>query len=356
MRKMRNPLDLVKTEIRDLYPYKVDETCCPIKLDANENPYPLPDSLKKKVAKALSEVSLNRYPDPYARELKECISRGLCLPEDFIMLGKGSDELIQAVLIATSWGSPSVVIPSPTFSMYKITGLALGHRVLEIPLDDSFDIDPSVIIDTCRKERAKVVFLSSPNNPTGNRYSDDKVLEVIKESHALVVVDEAYGDFSGKTLFPHMSEHMNLIILRTLSKIGMAGLRIGIMAANPEMIKELDKVRLPYNINSLSQAAASVILRNMDVIDRQIGSIVSERERLYNALKSMNGVIPYPSEANFILFKVRDAEAVHKSLIEKGILVKNLNRPGRLENCMRVTVGKTEENGAFLAAMKKLLS
>lgn len=352
---MKSALELIKAEIRDLYPYKVDETCCPIKLDANENPYPLPESLKKKVAKALSEVSLNRYPDPYARELKERISRGLCLPEDFIMLGNGSDELIQAILIATSWGSPSVVIPSPTFSMYKITGLALGHKVIEIPLDDSFDIDPSAIIDTCRKERAKVVFLSSPNNPTGNRYSDDKVLEVIKESHALVVVDEAYGDFSGKTLFSHMSEHMNLIILRTLSKIGMAGLRIGIMAANPEMIKELDKVRLPYNINSLSQAAASVILRNISVIDKQIDSIASERERLYKGMKDMDGTTPYPSDANFILFKVKDADTVHNGLIEKGILIKNLNRPGKLENCMRVTVGRPEENDAFLDAITKLL-
>lgn len=350
-----NPLDLIKTEIRDLYPYKVDETCCPIKLDANENPYPLPEVLRDEVINALSEVSLNRYPDPYARELKGSISRGLCLPEDFIMLGNGSDELIQAILIATSWGSPSVVIPSPTFSMYKITGLAVGHRVLEIPLDDSFDIDPSAISDTCRKERAKVVFLSSPNNPTGNRYSDDKVLEVINESHALVVVDEAYGDFSGKSLIRHLNDHMNLIVLRTLSKIGMAGLRIGVMAANPEMIKELDKVRLPYNINSLSQAAASVILRNMSVIDRQIGSIVSERERLFNALKSMDGITPYPSEANFILFKVKDADAVHNGLIGKGVLIKNLNRPGRLENCMRATVGRPEENAAFLDAMAKFL-
>lgn len=353
---MEKTLELIKAEIRELYPYKVDETCCAVKLDANENPYPLPDELRDKVNKALSEASMNRYPDPYARELKGLISKWLALPEDFLMLGNGSDELIQAILIATSWGSPAVVIPSPTFSMYKITGLAVGHSVFEVPLDDSFDIDPSAIIDVCRREKAKVIFLSTPNNPTGNRSSDEKVLEVIRKSHALVVVDEAYGDFSGKSLIPYLNDHMNLIVLRTLSKIGMAGLRIGIMAANPALISELDKVRLPYNINSLSQAAASVILKNMDVIEGQIDAIISERKRLYDALKEINGVTAYPSEVNFILFKVKDADMFHKELIDKGILIKNLNRPGRLEGCMRVTVGTPAENDAFLDALTKLLS
>ncbi|MBI4746262.1 MAG: histidinol-phosphate transaminase [Deltaproteobacteria bacterium] len=352
---MGNTLELIKTEIRDLLPYKIDETCCPIKLDANENPYPLPDELREKVNKALSEVLLNRYPDPDARELKGLISHWLSVPEEFLMLGNGSDELIQAILIATSWGSPTVVVPSPTFSMYKITGLAVGHRVLEIPLDKSFDIDPAAVIDACGRERAKVVFLSTPNNPTGNRFSDDKVLEVVKGSHALVVVDEAYGDFSGKTLVPYLKENMNLIILKTLSKIGMAGLRLGIMAANPDLINELDKVRLPYNINSLSQAVAAVLLNNMDAINGQIDAIIPERERVYRALRDLDGVTPYPSEANFILFKVRDADDLHKRLVEKGILIRNLNRPGRLENCMRVTVGTPEENGALLGAMAKLL-
>ena len=349
-----NALELIKSEIRELYPYKVDDTCCAIKLDANENPYPLPAELKDKVRNALNEVSLNRYPDPYAGELKGLISRWLSIPEECLMLGNGSDELIQAILIATSWGSPTVIVPSPTFSMYKITGLAVGHRILEIPLDESFDIDPAAIIDACRRERAKVVFLSTPNNPTGNRFSDDKVLEVVKGSHALVVVDEAYGDFSGKTLIPYLKENMNLIILRTLSKIGMAGLRVGIMAANPDLLNELDKVRLPYNINSLSQTAAAVVLNNMDAINGQIATIISERERVYRALKGLDGVTPYPSDANFILFKVRDADDLHKRLIEKGILIKNLNRAGRLENCMRVTVGTLDENNALLDAIKNI--
>lgn len=351
-----NSLDLIKAELRDLLPYKVDETCCPIKLDANENPYPLPEKLQTKVNQALSDVQLNRYPDPYARELKGEISRWLSLPDDFLMLGNGSDELIQTILIATSWGSPTVVIPSPTFSMYKITGLAVGHRVVEVPLDDNFDIDADAIIEACRRERAKVVFLSSPNNPTGNRFSDEKVLKVIRESHALVVVDEAYGDFSGKSLIPHIYENMNLIILRTLSKIGMAGLRLGIMAANPDLINELDKVRLPYNINSLSQAAASVIFRELDVINEQIDAIIEDRNTVFETLKKFGGVTVYPSDANFILFRVPNADKLHLNLIVNGVLVRNLNRPGRLENSMRVTIGNSEENHAFLVAMKKLLT
>ncbi len=353
---MEKALELIKAEIRELYPYKIDETCCAVKLDANENPYPLPDELRDKVNKALSDASLNRYPDPYARELKGLISKWLALPEEFLMLGNGSDELIQAILIAASWGSPTVVIPSPTFSMYKITGLAVGHRVVEVPLDESFDIDADAIIEACHKEHAKVVFLSSPNNPTGNRFSDEKVLKVIRESNALVVVDEAYGDFSGKSLIPYLKENMNLIILRTLSKIGMAGLRLGIMAANPDLINELDKVRLPYNINSLSQTAASVILKEMDVINEQVDAIIEDRTTVFETLKKFNGVTPYPSDSNFILFKVPDADRLHLNLIVKGVLVRNLNRSGRLENCMRVTIGNPEENHAFLVAMKKLLS
>lgn len=349
-------LDLIKKEIRELYPYKVDETCCPIKLDANENPYQLPDYIQRKLGDAVSRVQLNRYPDPYAGKLKGQISKWLSLLEETLMLGNGSDELIQAILIATSWGSPAVVVPSPTFSMYKITGLAVGHRVVEVPLDENFDIDADAIIDACHREHAKVVFLSTPNNPTGNRFSDEKAMRVIRESNALVVVDEAYGDFSGKSIIPALKDNMNLIILRTLSKIGMAGLRVGIMAANPPLLTELDKVRLPYNINSLSQAAASVFLDNMDAINRQIDAVISERERIYSALNGLTGVSPYPSEANFILFKVADADYLHKRLIENGVLIRNLNRPGRLENCMRVTIGTPEENAAFLGAMKAVLS
>lgn len=353
---MEKALELIKSEIRELYPYTVDETCCAVKLAANENPYPLPEGLRERVDKALSEVLLNRYPDPYARELKGEISRWLSLTEDYLMLGNGSDELIQSILIATSWGSPTVVIPTPTFSMYKITGLAVGHRIVEVPLDESFDIDADAIIEACHREHAKVVFLSSPNNPTGNRFSDEEVLKIVRESNALVVVDEAYGDFSGKTLIPHIYENMNLIILRTLSKIGMAGLRLGIMAANPALISELDKVRLPYNINSLSQAAASVILREMDVINEQVDAIIEDRSMVYEMLNKFEGVTAYPSDANFILFKVPDADRLHTNMIVKGVLVRNLNRPGRLENCMRVTIGNPEENHAFLVAIKRLLS
>jgi len=348
-------LELIKKEIRELYPYTADEACCPVKLDANENPYPLTDDLRQKVNKALSEVLLNRYPDPYARELKGRISRWLSLPEEFLMLGNGSDELIQAILIATSWGAPTVVIPSPTFSMYKITGLAAGHRVVEVPLDENFDINSDAVIEACHREHAKVVFLSSPNNPTGNRFSDERVLKVVRESHALVVVDEAYGDFSGKSLIPYIRENMNLVILRTLSKIGMAGLRLGIMAANPDLTIELDKVRLPYNINSLSQAAATTILREMDIINGQVDAIIEDRAGVSEALKRIEGVTPYPSDANFILFKTPDAEKLHRNLINMGVLVRNLNRPGRLENCMRVTIGNPDENQAFLAAMKNIL-
>lgn len=344
---------LVRSSIRRLTAYHIDETPVRIKLDAMENPYPLPEEVRREIAEACENAMLNRYPDPSAKELKSAIAEYWGMEQDSMMLGNGSDELIQAIVLA--FGGP-VLFPTPSFAMYELTSRALSQKIVAVPLDKDFDIDPDRLIRKARQVKARVIFLACPNNPTGNRFSDDAVRLIVEKTGAAVVIDEAYYSFSGKTWLPALREYPNMVILRTLSKIGLAGLRVGIMAASQKVIEELNKVRLPYNINVLSQTAAKTALKHRDVLDGQISRLISERERLYNGLSELEGIGPYPSETNFILFRTEgDAVRIYEGLKQRGILIKNLSKPGPLRNCLRVTVGMPEENAEFLSALKAIL-
>jgi len=344
---------LIRPAIRKLAAYHIDETPCRIKLDAMENPFSLPAALQREIAQAVTRASINRYPDPSGKELKKAIARLWGIKPANMILGNGSDELIQAILLA--FGGPTL-IPVPTFAMYDITSRALSQKVVTVPLDDNFDLDAELLLRRAKAARAKVIFLACPNNPTGNRFSDKAVRTILDKADAAVVLDEAYYSFSGRTYLPLLQKYPNLIVMRTLSKIGFAGLRIGVLAASPTVIAELNKIRLPYNINTLSQVAAVAALRHTNVIERQISLLISERQNLYNALSQTRGVTAYPSETNFILFRTAgDATAVYGKLKKAGILIKNLNRPGPLKNCLRVTIGTKEENKEFLKSLKNSL-
>lgn len=343
---------LIKPQIRKLAAYHIDETPCRIKLDAMENPFSLPALVQREIAKAIKSASINRYPDPSGTELKKAIARLWGMKPANMILGNGSDELIQAILLA--FGGPTL-IPVPTFAMYGITSQALSQAVVTVPLDNNFDLDADLLLRRAKESKAKVIFLACPNNPTGNRFSDKAVRKVLDRADAAVVLDEAYFSFSGKSYLPLLQKYPNMIVLRTLSKIGFAGLRIGVLAASPEIVAELNKIRLPYNINTLSQVAAVTALKHTNVIERQISLLISERENLYNALAQMKSVTAYPSATNFILFRTTtDATAVYGKLKKAGILIKNLNKPGPLKNCLRVTIGTLEENREFIKALKKL--
>jgi len=341
---------LVRPEVRDLVPYKAEEQQCPIKMDANENPYPLPKPVRERIAAALSAIPLNHYPDPSAAKLKALIAQRIGVDTGQVALGNGSDELIQMILMAFGGSDVCAVYPVPTFSMYGIIAKSMGMPVCEVPLDDKFDIVPDQF------PTKGVLLLSWPNNPTGNCFSQERMEELIAKFEGIVVVDEAYYDFSRKTFLPKLAEMENLIILRTLSKIGLAGLRVGMLVANPSVVREIEKVRLPYNINSYSQVAASEVLSDPGVIDAQINLIVEERENLYYRLRGLrSGITTYPSDANFVLIRVKDAAKVHQGLItDEGILVRNLSRPGPLENCLRITVGMQDDNHGFLVAISRL--
>lgn len=336
----------VQPNIRSLSAYEAKDIPCKVKLDANESPYGFKDALK-----VVKSINTNRYPDPAAKELKKLVSMELRLRTENIMHGNGSDELIYYLI--TTFGGP-VLYPVPTFSMYGIISQAFGEKRIAIPLDKEFDLELEKILKAIKKQKPKLIFLSSPNNPTGNCFSSDRILKIIEVSNGIVVVDEAYQPFaSDKGFMPMLKDYKNLVIMRTLSKIGLAGLRVGFLIADGEIINEVNKVRLPFNLNSLSQAVAVKVLKNKKALKSYTKSIISERGRLFSEMAKIKGIKPYPSEANFILFRVKEPDKIYKRLLKRGILVRNMN--GVVNNCLRVTVGTPEENRIFLNAMKEVI-
>lgn len=345
--------NLIQPQVRALAAYHVDETPMRIKLDAMENPFSLPAAVRRDIAAMVRNTPINRYPDPSAKELKKSIASLWSMKPDQMLLGNGSDELIQAIIFA--FGGP-VLAPAPTFVMYELIARALSQDVVTVPLDRHFDLDADALIRQAKKSKAKVIFLANPNNPTGNRFSDKAVRKILESVHAAVVIDEAYFSFSGKSWLPSLHKYPNMIILRTLSKIGFAGLRVGILLAARDVVAELNKIRLPYNINSLSQTVAIAALRHKDVIELQLSLLISERERLYNALSTITGLTVYPSETNFIMIRTAsDAAMMFTKLKQAGILIKNLSKPGPLQNCLRVTIGTPAENREFLKTLQTIL-
>jgi len=337
----------VRPNIISLSAYKAKEIPCTVKLDANESPYGFKD-----VCKLLRSIKTNRYPDPEARLLKSALSRDLKIRQENILQGNGSDELIYYLI--TTFGGP-VLYPVPTFSMYGIISQALGEKGIGIPLDKDFDLEIDKILLKIKQEKPGILFLSSPNNPTGNCFSSDKILKIIEaaSSKSIVVVDEAYQPFaSEKGFVPFLNDYENLVIMRTLSKIGLAGLRVGFLIAGEAIINEVNKVRLPFNLNSLSQTIALEVMKNKKVLRQNINAIISERKRLSEGLLKIEGIRPYPSEANFILFRVNSPDSVYKKLLKYGVLVRNMK--GVVDGCLRVTVGTPQENTVFLKALENI--
>lgn len=333
---------LVRPNVRALRPYEAKEIPARVKLDANESPYGFP---------FLKGVRTNRYPDPEAKELKRTFARTLKVRPENILVGNGSDELIYYLI--STFGGP-VLYPVPTFSMYGIIAQVLGLKRVEVPLDSSFDLDLKNTLRAIREERPRLVFLSSPNNPTGNRFSEEKTTEIIRRTRGIVVVDEAYLAFSGQRGFvPRLKNYRNLAVMKTMSKIGLAALRVGFLVADEAVIEETNKVRLPFNLNTVSQALAVRALTDRKSLRAAIASVVSERKRLFREMSSLEDITVYPSEANFILFKVRSPRRVYSGLLERGVLVRDMK--GVVQGCLRVTVGTRGENDAFLRALKAAL-
>jgi histidinol-phosphate aminotransferase len=348
------PEELVRPEILRLSAYHVADAAGMVKLDAMENPYPLPEALRRELAEALSRVELNRYPEPTGKRLREVLARKMGVPAGMeLLLGNGSDDLIQIVTLALARPGAVMMYPSPTFVMYGMNATFTGMRAVPVPLRPDFSFDAEAFIARMKAERPALVFIAYPNNPTGVLYREEDVLAVVRAAEGLVVLDEAYHVFAGKTFMPRLAELPNLVVLRTVSKLGLAGIRLGYLAGRAEWIEQFNKVRQAYNVNVLTQQAALFMLERLEVLEEQAARIRDERRSLGDALGLLPGVTVFPSQANFFLMRVPDAPGVYEALKRQGVLVRSLH-PG-IEHCLRVTVGTPAENRILIGALREAL-
>jgi histidinol-phosphate aminotransferase len=347
---------LVRPEVRALSAYSVAKAEGMVKLDAMENPHGLPAGVRVRLDAALARVPVNRYPDGAGDEAKAALVRALGIPaRQGVLLGNGSDELIQIIASTLARPGAAILAPEPSFVMYRMNALYAGMRFIGVPLAPDFGLDLGAMLAAIEREEPALVFLAYPNNPTGNLFAPGEVDAILRAAPGLVVVDEAYHAFAEASFLPRLSEHPNLLVLRTVSKVGMAGMRLGYAVAAPEWIAELDKVRAPYNVNALTQAAVVALLSDPGWIAEQAAAIRAERGRLEAALAKLPRTTVFPTQTNFVLVRVGDANAVFEGLRARRILIKNLHSwHPLLANCLRITVGTAEENALLLAACSEL--
>jgi histidinol-phosphate aminotransferase len=351
-------MSVIREDIRALSAYPVAPSAGLVKLDAMENPYQLPDWLRRKIGQAVENAALNRYPEPDAPALRAKLRRVMQVPEGFeLLLGNGSDEIIAMIINAVAAPGAVVMAPTPAFVMYRMSAVIAKARWVGVPIRPDFSMDVAAMSAAMREHRPAVVFIAYPNNPTGNLFDDAAIERVIAEAPGLVVVDEAYQPFAGRTFMPRLVDFPNLVVVRTLSKLGLAGIRLGYAAGRPEWMREFDKVRGPYNINVLTQVVAETVLDHHEVLDGQAASIRAERERLFAECSRLPGVTVFPSAANFLMLRVPDAQKVFEGIRARGILVKSLHGGiALLDQCVRFTVGTPEENTLLLAAFRETLA
>ena len=352
------PEDIIRDEIRAMRGYHVPESAGMVKLDAMENPYRLPPQLQAEAARLVASAALNRYPDSGAVRLKARLREVMAIPPHAdVLVGNGSDELIQSLMLAAARPGASVLGLEPSFVMFRLIAAFCGMRYIGTPLNADFSLDADRVIEAIAEHQPALIFIAFPNNPTGNLFDQQALTRIIRAASGIVVVDEAYHAFAGQTFMPRLEDFPNLLIMRTLSKLGLAGLRLGVLAGARAWLEHVDKVRLPYNVNVLTQLIAEKVLQHQDLLAQQATLIKAERARLFGELDCIPGVRPFPSDANFILFRARDANDVFAGLKRRGVLIKNLHEShAALAQCLRVTVGAPEENAKFLGALKETVS
>ncbi len=364
-----DPLRHVKPVVRSLAAYTLTLREAPVKINQNENPWELPEAVKRRVVERALARPWARYPDFDPQELLESLARHAGWRADGILAGTGSNEMIEALLLVTVGSSTRVVIPEPTFTLYALMTKILGGepvRVRQVPAAAASSApaagaapaglayDVEALLAARREKDAAVTIVCSPNNPTGSSLALGEIERLCDDGDGLVVIDEAYHEFSGESAVPLLARHPNLVVLRTFSKAkALAGLRIGYLLASPELVREINTARLPYNINFFSQAAALAALEEKEALATSLQRIVAERERLLARLADVPGVRAWPSRANFFVLELlaADPKAVFASLLRRGVLVRDVTSYPMLSRCLRVSVGSGEENEAFLRAL-----
>jgi histidinol-phosphate aminotransferase len=352
----------IRQDVQAMHAYAIQPSAGLLKLDAMENPYRLPPALQRELGERLARVAINRYPTQCVADVVAALARYVELPAGCaLMLGNGSDELIALLALACDLPGASVLAPVPGFVMYEMSARLQGLRFLGVPLAADFELDEAAMLAAIEQHRPAITYLAYPNNPSANLWDDGvlaRIVAAVGAQHGLVVFDEAYQPFAARTWLPRLAEpgHEHVLVMRTLSKFGLAGVRLGYLCGHAALVAQIDKVRPPYNVSVLNAEATLFALDHADEYARQAASIRAERERLQRALRGMPGVTPFPSEANMILVRVADAARTHAGLRERGVLVKNVAAlHPLLANCLRLTVGTPEDNAQLLAALKASL-
>ena len=351
----------IRQDVQSMHAYAIQPSAGLVKLDAMENPFRLSAALKAELGERLGAVAINRYPGARIADVVAALGSYAGLPEGCaLMLGNGSDELISLLALACDVPGASILAPLPGFVMYEMSARLQGLAFHGVPLTPDFELDEAAMLAAIERHRPSLTYIAYPNNPTANLF-DDRVIDRIvaavgAQRHGLVVFDEAYQPFSSRTWMQRMAEHPHVLVMRTLSKFGLAGVRLGYLAGAKELMAEIDKVRPPYNVSVLNAEATLFALEHADEYARQAAILRAERARLQSALHDMPGATPFPSEANMILVRVPDARAVFDGMKRRGVLVKNVAAMHPLlADCLRLTVGAPDENTLMIDALKASL-
>jgi len=352
------PEQLIRSEILSLSAYHVPPATGMIKLDAMENPYPLPLQLRQDIAALAENAPINRYPDASASALKQILRRHLAISDEMdILLGNGSDEIIQMIAMAVAKPGAALMSVEPAFVMFRMIATFANIQYVRVSLKNNFTLDLEAMLAAIEKHQPAVIFLAYPNNPTGNLFDVDAILQIIAASSGIVVIDEAYHAFADASMINQLAHFPNLLLMRTLSKVGLAGLRLGLLVGRAQWLQHFEKIRLPYNTGIMTQLIAESVLHHIDILSQQAEAIKTERVRVSDYLKKLKGIEVFPSSANFILFRVKNASQVFQSLKQRCILIKNLDGThSLLENCLRVTIGTPEENTQFCIALQTIIN
>ncbi|MED5622244.1 histidinol-phosphate transaminase [Ideonella sp. BN130291] len=351
----------VRQDVQSMHGYAIQPSAGLVKLDAMENPFRLPEALQRQLGERLGRAALNRYPVACVHEALSALSRFVGVPEGCsLMLGNGSDELITMLSMAVAVPGACVLAPLPGFVMYEMSARLQGLQFLGVPLTADFELDEPAMLAAIETHRPAIVYIAYPNNPTANLWNDEVIDRIVaavgRQGRGLVVFDEAYQPFSSRSWLQRMAQHEHVLVMRTLSKFGLAGVRLGYLVGATPLIQEIEKVRPPYNVSVLNAEATLFAIEHADEFARQAAVLRAERERLQAALKQMPGAQPFPSEANMILVRVPDARRAFEGMKERGVLVKNVSTMHPLlANCLRLTVGTPDENTLMIDALKASL-
>jgi histidinol-phosphate aminotransferase len=353
-------LSLIKPAVRGQAGYTLVSPAARRKLNQNESPFDFPAELKREVFDQVLDQAWQRYPEFVPRDLQVALAEHYGWVPDGVLIGNGSNELIQATLSVSLGSGDRVVAPTPTFSLYRLLTGVLGGRYVPVPLGENYQYDVDRLIETAQREQARLVVLNSPNNPTGSVLPEGAVERILEQTSALVVCDEAYQDFGGPTALGLLGQSARLVVLRTFSKaFGLAGLRFGLALAHPEMAREIAKGKLPYNVNLITLVAAQVALRHASRLRVRIQELVAIRDRFVERLRKVHGLAAYPSAANFVLIRSRAMSApelFQRLYRDYGILVRDVSGSPELAECLRISIGTQEDMDAVLEALQEITS